>query len=349
MYIFIVKVQCPVCGQVGYLVSEKRGNYRYNYVIHIYREDGKIRKRKHYVGKDTSELVREIEELIKPTAKKPISYAGGDTRIGDVLLSRINAACSDKCTFVEVFGGSGFVTQNVDRSKFANIIYNDIDDKLTTLFKVIKENPEKLSTLLFLLPYGRSIYKIAQELILSGNEKLGMLEAAALLFYRVNAAFLGKPSAGFAISIVPNSSEARKYRSRVRAILDLADRWKDVTIENKDFRDIIKQYDSDKTVFYLDPPYPDRSEEYYGTPFTVNDLREMAKMLTQIKGKFLLKLDEKTYSLIRDILPEGKYSVERMERTLNMDKRRGEKRRKWVLVLVSNYQSVDQIRMFFGA
>ncbi len=72
-------------------------------------------------------------------------------------------------------------------------------------------------------------------------------------------------------------------------------------------------YDSEKTVFYCDPPYVPTAKEYYGKPFTVDDLRDMANMLTTIKGKFLLKLNDRSYSYIQDILPEGKYVVEHVE------------------------------------
>ncbi len=84
--------------------------------------------------------------------------------------------------------------------------------------------------------------------------------------------------------------------------MDLAKNWKDVTIENLDFRKVIQLYDSDKTVFYLNPPFPDRSENYYGITFTIKDFRDMTKMLTQIKGKFLLKVDNKAFDLSLTIL-----------------------------------------------
>ncbi|BDC00281.1 DNA adenine methylase [Saccharolobus caldissimus] len=333
-----MKVVCPICGQIGYLISEKRGNYRYNYVIHIYQEDGKIKKKKHYAGKDINELRKEIEKLIdNKNVRKIISYAGGDYYIADELLKRINAACSDRCTFVEVFGGSGYLSQSVDRKKFTNIIYNDINDKLVTFYKITKENPEKLALLLALLPYGRSYYKIVREL-LNNNKNLAELEAAALLFYGINSSFFGGYARkGFAFSVEPGKNAAKVFRKHARGILDLVEKWKDVTIENLDFRDVIKMYDSEKTIFYLDPPYPDRAEDYYGISFTIDDLRDMAKILTQIKGKFLLKIDDKTYIFIQDILKGDKYRVERIERVLNMDKRRGENRRKWILVLISNF------------
>jgi len=97
--------------------------------------------------------------------KKIIRFAGGDYWIAKEILERLYRVGPGKYTFVEVFGGSGYISQIIDRNKFPNIIYNDINDKLTTLYKMVKENPKKLALLLFLLPYGRSYYKIISELL----------------------------------------------------------------------------------------------------------------------------------------------------------------------------------------
>ena len=160
--------------------------------------------------------------------------------------------------------------------------------------------------------------------------------AAALIFYAYNTSYAGKIGKGFAYSVNPTKNEAREFRSRVWAVLRYADVWRDIIIENLDFREVIKKYDSERTVFYLDPPYVDRSEDYYGTPFTADDLRDMAAMLTQIRGRFLLKLDYKTYELVSDVLTRDKYAVEVVERTRHMKKVKGGQRDRWLLTLVSN-------------
>ncbi len=146
---------------------------------------------------------------------------------------------------------------------------------------------------------------------------------------------MGGPKKSFGFAINPNKNEARTFKKKAMGILDFTKNWKDITIENLDFRKVIQLYDSEKTVFYLDPPYPDRSEDYYGITFTVNDLRDMAKMLTQIKGKFLLKVDDKTFDFIKDIL--GNYKIEKLEKKRMMERKKNEKRETWTLVLVSNY------------
>ncbi|MFP3192886.1 MAG: DNA adenine methylase [Thermoproteus sp.] len=262
---------------------------------------------------------------------------GGDYFNADILQPRIEGLCiRPKCTFVEVFGGSGYMSQMVSRGVFGNIIYNDIDSLLVTLYKYIKEHPERLGVLLALMPYSRAYHKIVRD-ILRVNRDFASLVAAALVFYGVNTSFLGGlAKKGFAYSIHPNRNEAKAFRSKAWAVVKYAEAWRDVVIENLDFREVIRKYDSERTVFYLDPPYPDRSKAYYGHLFTVDDLRDMAKMLTEIQGKFLLKLDAKTYELISDILPKSKYVVERVERKLYQQKARGREKGTWTLTLVSN-------------
>ena len=329
----MVKVVCPKCGMPGYFVRVKVCNNYYTRVEHW--ENGK--RRVCYLGKDVNELRRQLEEFIGKGGAKMLRFPGGDYKIADVLLPRLERLCArPRCTFVEVFGGSGYMSQTVPRNVFSNIVYNDINDMLITIYRYVKEHPEQLATLLALLPYSRTYYRIVRDLA-KANQDLASLAAAALFFYLYNTAFHGNITRkGFAYSIDPNKNEARAYRSRVWAIVKYAEAWKDVVIENLDFRQVIKKYDSGRTVFYLDPPYPDRSKDYYGMPFTADDLRDMAAMLTQIRGKFLLKLDYRTYELVSDVLTKDRYVVEVLERPLNMQRVRGGKRGRWLLTLVSN-------------
>jgi DNA adenine methylase len=329
-----MKVTCPRCGEPGYMTRVKVYGRHYARIEHVKRGE---KKRICYLGRDVIELRKFFEQYMsKKVPKKIIRYVGADSRIINILLPRIESLCSKpKCTLVEVFGGSGYVSQMANREKFNVVVYNDINDMLVAIYKHVKENPELLTQLVMLLPYSRSLHRIVLGLLRS-NLDFASIITAATAFYAINTTFnsnISSKSAGFSYGIEKNAAE--RYRSNAMSILKYADVWKDITIENLDFRDVIKKYDAERTVFYLDPPYVDRAEEYYGTPFTVDDLREMATMLTQIRGRFLLKLDYKTYEPIKDILSDDKYNVEVMERPKHMQKVRGGQRGKWLLTLVS--------------
>jgi DNA adenine methylase len=329
-----MKVLCPRCGDVGRLdAAEVRGVHHLR-VVHEGDGGGRIC----HLGMDADGLRQELERALGPGSPnaKIVQIPGGDFHIADLLLPRLERLCAKpKCTLVEVFGGSGYVSQTASRAAFGNIIYNDVNDMLTTLYRHVKENPELLAALLALLPYSRAYHRIAAELLETCRE-FGSLVAAALAFYAYNTSFMGKVGKGFAYSIDPSKNEAREFRSRTWAVLRYAEAWRDVVIENLDFRDAIRRYDSEKTVFYLDPPYADRSEDYYGLRFTADDLRHMAAMLTEIRGRFLLKLDYRTYELVKDVLPDGRYRVEVIERIRHMKKTKRRQRDTWLLTLVSN-------------
>ena len=67
------------------------------------------------------------------------------------------------------------------------------------------------------------------------------------------------------------------------------ERLKNTTILSEDYRTFIKKIDSKDTFFYLDPPY-ENSEGLYDD-FSI-DLEEMSNILKQIKGRFLLSLND---------------------------------------------------------
>jgi site-specific DNA-adenine methylase len=74
--------------------------------------------------------------------------------------------------------------------------------------------------------------------------------------------------------------------------LKLAKRLKEVTVENMDFRDVIKKYDAPDTLFLLDPPYPSRTkgmDGYY--KLDCPDCQDIADALKDIKGKFVVVIE----------------------------------------------------------
>ena len=57
-------------------------------------------------------------------------------------------------------------------------------------------------------------------------------------------------------------------------------------VENSDFEDVIKKYDSPTTYFYLDPPYATTETYYSNHDFGKKDHKRLADVLNNVKGKF---------------------------------------------------------------
>ena len=69
------------------------------------------------------------------------------------------------------------------------------------------------------------------------------------------------------------------------------ERLKEVQIENLDIIDLVKKYDKEDTLFYLDPPYiPEtrKQKKSYDHEMTNEQHKELVEVLLNIKGKVIL-------------------------------------------------------------
>jgi site-specific DNA-adenine methylase len=75
-------------------------------------------------------------------------------------------------------------------------------------------------------------------------------------------------------------------------IPNLAERLKNVRIRNEDYKKVIQEFDSPNTFFFLDPPYPGEWPGKSGVnAWKEKDIKEMSELLHNIKGKFLLTIN----------------------------------------------------------
>ena len=71
---------------------------------------------------------------------------------------------------------------------------------------------------------------------------------------------------------------------------NIYDRMKKVKIFNTDYKNIIKKYNTENTLLYLDPPYEGSSKKHYENYNT--DYNELKEILDNFKGKFLLSIND---------------------------------------------------------
>jgi len=257
---------------------------------------------------------------------KLIDYVGGDFFIFDDLNKIFMAAKAS--VFVEVFCGSCWCSLNVSRGKFKVIVCNDIDRDLINFYKLVKEKPDEVIKRLSILPFSRELNSIAYEIL--HDESADIVTKAVMLFYAIRTSIFGMFEKSFRVSKA--KSHARAYTSAVALIAKYAEKFRDVVLECRDFREVFKLYDSEKTLFYLDPPYVGR--DYYRYGFTITDLRDLAKLLNTIKGYWVLKIVEDNYTLIKDFLPT--HELEEIRKPLFMKKVVGEERSELKLLIAHN-------------
>ena len=112
-----------------------------------------------------------------------------------------------------------------------------------------------------------------------------------------------RPHKGWAFSRTGLGGGANRWDSIWERIASLSQRLQQVAIDCIDFRDCIKNWDTELTLFFLDPPYSSSiSKGFYGNDLTWQDHKDLARVLAKTRGKWMLIYDDipKLRELYRD-------------------------------------------------
>jgi len=226
-------------------------------------------------------------KLKKRKLKAPFSWYGGKWALAPVIANLL----PPHRVYVEVFGGAASVL--FAKEKSFTEIYNDIDKKLVRFFRVLREHPKKLCKKLKWTPHSREEFYVAVDTMLGRRDNgIDDVEFAARFFI---AAVQGFGSAvdhrtGWAIA-THETNNAATWISSVDSLYEKAKRIRTVSIENRDFRRIFEIYDSEQTVFYVDPPYVmDTRTEKKGYSFEMRDRdhRILVDLLLRMTGEAIV-------------------------------------------------------------
>lgn len=182
-----------------------------------------------------------------------VSWIGGKTSHLGWLLPMIPY----DLTYCEPFGGSAAVLLARNPSK--NDVYNDLDNRLVNLFRVLQdaENCKKLLDKLELTLYARA--ELEQALHINEHpEDYNDTDKAWAFFVmceQMMGANIQHQLGSWGIAIGDSYPQPKRWQSRIRRLPKFIDRIKATYIENIDGIECIKKYDSANTVFYCDPPY----------------------------------------------------------------------------------------------
>jgi DNA adenine methylase len=177
-------------------------------------------------------------------------------------------------------------------------VFNDLDSNLVNFFKVLRERPEELQRALELTPYSREEFELACGTDLF-DEDLDELERARLFFVRVqqSQASVGANPSSYDYGYDVKQSRRNRAncishtQNKISSISDIAERFHRVQIESKSFVDVFQRYDSEETLFYCDPPYPEsvadtsvRGDGTYISHMSEQDHSEFLEVLAELDG-----------------------------------------------------------------
>lgn len=233
--------------------------------------------------------------------RKIIKYHGSKWRIAEWIISHF----PDHRTYVDVFGGSGAVMYKKRPAHCE--IFNDLSHEIVGLFRIMRcpEKSRKLFRKLSYTPYSRLEYfqsrhdhecpvERARRTIIRHNMGIGTTRTKSTI-------------PGFASYV--HRADAKIWANTKGMIQKYCQRFKNVTIENRDFEVLIPQFDSPETLFYLDPPYlpavrtsisgteGKRKTAAYDCDMTLNDHHRLLDIITSLQGMVIISgYDSQLYS-----------------------------------------------------
>lgn len=198
--------------------------------------------------------------------------------------------------YVEPFFGGGGVFWRKKKSDIE--IVNDLDTPLINSYKLIKKvssDPSKYRHNLSTISKQEEFLNIKKT-----NNEDKLIEQVI------------RRCSGFGSKYIGKSNRVYKPSNpflKLKNIKEYKNRIKETIIKNEDYKKIIHDYDSIDTLFYLDPPYENSKGLYKN--FDI-DYKEMSDILKNIKGKFLLSINDSPYirKVFKDFKIKKKYFME---------------------------------------
>jgi DNA adenine methylase len=208
-----------------------------------------------------------------------VSWQGGKRWLVKELLPLI----PPHKMYVELFCGGGALL--CAKPKSAAEVINDKNSELVNLYRVAKYHLPELFRELDWCLNSREEFKSYVE-----QRGLTDIQRAARWFLRMKNGFGGAPDY---FGRGRNGGGAAHSSKKGRLALQRAfnSRLDAVCIENLDWQECIRLYDSKTAVFFCDPPYT-TGEAVYGA-WTIDDLaRFREEGLDQMKGTWILTIDD---------------------------------------------------------
>ncbi|WP_317854283.1 DNA adenine methylase [Chakrabartyella piscis] len=275
--------------------------------------------------------------------KSIIAWVGGKSK----LMWIINLLAPNRYErSIDVFGGSGTVTLNLACTTANLRVYNDFNGNLVNLMRCARDRPlELIREIGFLALNARddfemykkfiekdefSEYDLEEELKLTEImfEQPKAKELKRLLIKQSEEKDIKRAAAYYKLlrySFNANADTFGGKKCDVRRffvdIWNFSRAFRNITIENKDFEALIKQYDREMAFIYCDPPYYD-AESFYknDVPFTKEDHVRLRDVLHEAKGYVMV-----SYNNVPEILELYKdFYIYHTTRSHSMSKKKGE-------------------------
>ncbi|WP_326076867.1 DNA adenine methylase [Paenibacillus alba] len=207
-------------------------------------------------------------------APRILHYPGSKWSMAEWIIDHM----PPHAVYLEPFFGSGAVLFNKQPSGLETI--NDIDGDVVNLFKVIRDNSDQIADAVYWTPYSRQEYLDSHKASDNEIERARRFLVRCWQSIRVKT---GSISGWKCRGTADDSYRVKQWNNLPAKIIDVAERLKDVQIENRPALQVINRYNRPDVLIYADPPYlmETRNGKIYDNEMTDADHIELIRTLDQ--------------------------------------------------------------------
>jgi DNA adenine methylase len=255
--------------------------------------------------------------------------------------------------YVEVFGGAGWMMLKSKRvASSQQRVYNDFNPLLANFYQCAVQDATRLLRLLEATPgsdtdrfrqYQRELF--TDQPVFRAPD----FDLALKYIYLQTQVFAGTPLSArcvpYFVDVKTRGRYPSKYDTIIKKLRDpkVIDRVSNITeVTQQDCIDVIDRWDSEDTLFYLDPPYHDK-EFYYSQAFPKHKHEQLAERLRDIQGRFALSyydFDDLHQFYHKDRFHWHQREVYRAAATRTSHRDNYRERSRAVEILITNYGGV---------
>lgn len=216
--------------------------------------------------------------------RPPLRYFGGKWRDAPRILEHF----PPHVCYVEPFcGGASLLFR---KSPAPREYINDLDGDVVTFFRCLRDQTDALLWAIRSTPYSREEVAVARQ-PLGQDDPIEQSRRLAVRCWQM----IG-PSGGwrFHSDLTRRSSVASDWAGLPTWLAAAAERLKLVGIENRDAAEVVARFDSEGTLFYVDPPYQGDLRVQDPRAGYACDMRdegehlELAQFLSDVQGMVVL-------------------------------------------------------------
>jgi len=211
--------------------------------------------------------------------RAPFGYPGGKSRSIKNILPHLPY----RKKYIEPFGGSGAVLLARQPSKLE--VFNDRYAGVVAFYRCLRDPRmvESLINWLELTIHAKEEFYWCKE---TWNNVDDPIERAGRWYYMIQSSF-GSIGRNWGRQTTKGSM-AGKIRNKLTVFPKIHQRFHNVQVENLDWEECIKEYDSDDAVIYCDPPYVDVHRGTYKNEMSIARHREFISCVMACKGRVVV-------------------------------------------------------------